>query len=332
MSDAGKWNASDLPDLTAKVVVVTGANSGIGLEAARELARHGATVVLACRSPQNADGAIASIRESLGAAGASAKIEPMQLDLASLASVRAFAAQVTQKHPAIDVLCNNAGVMALPYRKTADGFEMQLGTNHLGHFALTALLFGALRNVKGSRVVNVSSMAHRTGRIDFDDLQGTKSYGKWSAYGQSKLANLLFTYELQRRVTKAGIDILSVACHPGYSATNLQFAGPRLEGSSIGEKLSAFGNKAFAQSAAMGALPTLYAAAAAGVKGGDFIGPDGFLGMAGHPKIAHSNARSHEVDTAARLFQISEELTGTRFDALATKVSAAPPFASSVSA
>jgi NAD(P)-dependent dehydrogenase (short-subunit alcohol dehydrogenase family) len=331
MNNARKWTTNDIPNLTSKVAIVTGANIGIGLDTARELARKGATVILACRKMTNATTAIAGIRGSLGSS-VNATLDAVELDLASLASVRAFASSITAKYNAVDILCNNAGVMALPYRKTADGFEMQFGTNHLGHFALTGLLFGALRKAKGSRVVTVSSMAHRTGRIAFDDLQGTKHYGKWSAYAQSKLANLLFAYEFQRRIAARGFDMMSVACHPGYAATNLQFAGPRLEGSKFGEKLSTFGNRFFAQDAAKGALPTLYACVEPNVRGGEFIGPDGFLGVQGHPKVSQSNARSHEAATAARLFQLSEELTAVRFEGLCESATKAADRAAQVSA
>jgi NAD(P)-dependent dehydrogenase (short-subunit alcohol dehydrogenase family) len=231
--------------------------------------------------------------------------------------VRSFAAAFLEKHPQLDVLCNNAGVMALPYRKTADGFEMQFGTNHLGHFALTGLLIERLLATPQSRVVNVSSTAHRIGQMNFDDLNGEKSYGKWRAYGQSKLANLLFTYELQRRLEAAKAGTIAVACHPGYAATNLQAAGARMEGSSLMESIMDLGNRLFSQSAAMGALPTVYAATAPAVRGGDYVGPDGFMENWGSPKKVQSNARSHERSDAARLWEISEKLTGVRFAALA---------------
>jgi hypothetical protein len=206
--------------------------------------------------------------------------------------------------------------MALPYRKTADGFEMQFGTNHLGHFALTGLLLDRLLATPGARVVTVSSGAHRMGNIRFDDLQWERGYGKWRAYGQSKLANLLFTYELQRRLDAQSAPLIAVACHPGYAATNLQFAGPRMEGASFMESLSALSNDYFAQNAAMGALPTLYAATAADVRGGDYIGPDGFAELWGHPRKVQSNRRAHDRDLARRLWEISESLTGVRYEAL----------------
>jgi NAD(P)-dependent dehydrogenase (short-subunit alcohol dehydrogenase family) len=306
------WTANDIPDLSGKTAIVTGSNSGIGYEAALQLARKGAHVVLACRDPERTRVAAARMKEtSPGAA-----VEPMQLDLASLASIRAFAAAFLEKHRALHILCNNAGVMALPYRKTADGFEMQFGTNHLGHFALTGLLLERILATPAARVVTVSSGVHRAGNIDFDDLGSEKRYGKWRAYAQSKIANLLFTYELQRRLEGAGAGAIAVACHPGYAATNLQAAGPRMEGSSLMEAITDLGNRLLAQSAAMGALPTLYAATAPEVRGGDYIGPDGLLENWGYPKKTASNARSRDAATAARLWDVSEEMTCVRYDAL----------------
>jgi NAD(P)-dependent dehydrogenase (short-subunit alcohol dehydrogenase family) len=312
MTDRTQWTAADLPDLSGKVFVVTGGNSGLGLETARELARKGGQVVIACRDAEKAATALSQIRAS--ARGAS--VEAMDLDLASLASVRAFVEGFRASHRRLDALCNNAGVMALPYRKTKDGFEMQLGTNHLGHFALTGLLFDILCATPGARVVNVSSTMHRMGRIRFNDLQSERSYGKWRAYGQSKLANLLFTYELARRAEKAAVDIVSVAAHPGYAATNLQTAGPRMEGAALMERLSLLGNRLFAQTSAMGALPTLYAATAPEVRASDYFGPSGVGEMWGGPKKVRSSARSHDLESAVRLWEVSRELTGVHFPGL----------------
>jgi NAD(P)-dependent dehydrogenase (short-subunit alcohol dehydrogenase family) len=305
-----KWTAADLPNLAGKTIVVTGGNSGIGYHAALPLAGKGARVVLACRDQGKADTAASSIR----ATHPNAVVEVMQLDLASLASVRAFAEAFHQQHQRLDVLCNNAGVMALPYRKTVDGFEMQIGTNHLGHFALTGQMLDLLRATSGARVVNVSSGAHRAGWMRFDDLHWERGYRKWLAYGQSKLANLLFTYELQRRLAAARVPVISVACHPGYAATNLQLAGPRMAGSTLMEQLSGLGNRLFAQSAEMGALPTLYAIAAEDVQGGDYIGPDGMGEMHGHPRKVQSNGRARDPEAARRLWEVSEQLTGVRYD------------------
>jgi NAD(P)-dependent dehydrogenase (short-subunit alcohol dehydrogenase family) len=209
---------------------------------------------------------------------------------------------------------NNAGVMALPYRTTADGFEMQLGTNHLGHFALTGLLLERLLGTPGSRVVSVSSTAHKVGRMRWDDLPWERGYSKWRAYGQSKLANLLFTYELQRRLEEARAQTLAVACHPGFAATNLQTAGPRMARSAFGERGMLLINRLFAQSAEMGALPTLYAACADDVEGGEYFGPDGFSESWGHPTRVRSSSRSHDHQDQARLWEVSEQLTGVRYE------------------
>ncbi len=303
------WTAKDIADQTGRTIVVTGANSGIGLEAVRSLAAAGAHVVLACRDPKRGQQAADELRSEQPAAS----IELALLDLASLASVRDFAKQFSDSHERLDILVNNAGVMAIPQRSTADGFEMQLGTNHLGHFALTGLLLPRLLATEDSRVVNVSSTAHKTGRMNFDDLQSEKRYSRWGAYGQSKLANLLFSYELQRRLAAAGHDTTSVACHPGWSATNLQTAGPKMDGSRLWQRLAELGNRLFSQDAAMGCLPTLYAATAPGVEGGDYIGPDRMFETWGHPTKVSSSARSHDRDAADRLWRRSEELTAVRF-------------------
>jgi len=303
------WTADDLPDLTGKHYVVTGANSGLGFETARALARRSGEVVLACRDTGKAGTALDRIKsESPGA-----RVEARELDLASLDSVRAFAAAWPAGRP-IHALVNNAGVMALPLRRTADGFEMQLGTNHLGHFALTGCLLPRLLATPGARIVNVSSTMHKIGRMAWNDLQSRERYGKWRAYGQSKLANLLFTYELQRRLEAAGKDTIAVASHPGYAATNLQTAGPRMEGSSLMERISLLGNQLFSQTAEMGALPSVFAAAAPDVRGGEYFGPDRMFETWGHPRRVRSNARSHDRADQTRLWDVSEELTGVRFD------------------
>jgi NAD(P)-dependent dehydrogenase (short-subunit alcohol dehydrogenase family) len=314
MAGSARWTLEDAPDLSGRTVVVTGGNSGIGFEAALGFARRGAEVVLACRDLGKARAASAAIRAAVPRASAL----PMQLDLASLASVRRFAADFAAARASLDVLCNNAGVMATPYRTTADGFEMQLGTNHLGHFALTGLLLDRLLAAPRARVVNVSSNAHKMGRIRFDDLHGQRAYKKWDAYGQSKLANLLFTYELQRRFERAAARAISVACHPGYAATNLQVSGPRMARSKGMERVWTLANALFSQSAAMGALPTLYAATAPDVEGGDYVGPGRFFENRGYPGKARSSPRSHDRDAAARLWEVSAELTGVRYEALAT--------------
>lgn len=302
------WSAADVPDQRGRVAIVTGGNSGIGFEAAAALAARGAHVLLACRDAAKAKEA----RDAIVARHAGANVEIRALDLASLASVRAFADGVRADHARIDLLLNNAGVMAIPRRNTLDGFEMQLGTNHLGHFALTALLLERVLAAPAARVVTVSSSAHRPGRIHFEDLQLEASYRRWVAYAQSKLANLLFAYELDRRLRSAGADVASVAAHPGYAATNLQFVGARMESKPLVERFFALGNRLFAQSAEMGALPTLYAATAPAVKSGDYIGPGGFAELWGAPKRVASTRRSRDEESARRLWEVSETLTGVR--------------------
>ena len=304
------WTHTDVPSQRGRTIVVTGANSGIGLEAARTLAGAGAHVVLAGRDPRRAEAAAAELR----AAHPAAELEVLPLDLASLASVRDFASAFSARHARLDALLNNAGVMAIPRRTTADGFEMQLGTNHLGHVALTGLLLPRLLAAPAPRVVTVSSTAHRWGWMRFDDLHGERRYQRWLAYGQSKLANLLFTYELDRRARAAGRALVAAACHPGYSATNLQLVGPRMDGSRRMESLMSWANRVFSQEAAMGSLPTLFAATAPAVQGGDFYGPDQMFETRGHPTKVGSSARSRDALSARRLWEVSEELTGVRFE------------------
>jgi NAD(P)-dependent dehydrogenase (short-subunit alcohol dehydrogenase family) len=309
MATRAPWTVERIPDLSGKTIVVTGGNSGIGYEAARQFARKGAHVVLACRDGRKGHAA----RDAITSEHPHSSVEAMTLDLASLASVRAFAKAYRTRHETLDVLCNNAGVMALPYRQTADGFEMQFGTNHLGHFALTGLLLDLLLRAPGARVVTVSSGAHRMGRMRFEDLQWERGYWKWGAYCQSKLANLLFAYELQRRLKRTQAAAISVACHPGYAATNLQFAGPRMTRSSLMGWLFQLSNQLVAQNAEMGALPTLYAATAPGVRGGDYVGPDGLAEMRGYPTKVQSSPRAHDRKVAEHLWEISEKLTGVKY-------------------
>ncbi|MHB8611948.1 MAG: oxidoreductase [Candidatus Dormibacteraceae bacterium] len=301
-----KWTAEEIPDQHDRIAIVTGANSGLGRIVARELARRGAEVVIASRD--HAKGAEAA-RETR-AAFPSASVEAAQLDLADLSSIRSFAERIRADHHHIDLLVNNAGVMAAPYRKTVDGFELQLGTNHLGHFALTGLLLPLLRERPGARVVTVSSNSHQRGQMRFDDLQGERRYSRWGAYAQSKLANLLFAFELNRRLKAAGWGLVSVAAHPGYSATNLQLSGPppheRL--------LMRLANRLVAQSAEMGALPLLYAATAPGLGGGSYVGPDGLREMRGHPVAVQASKRAYDQEDARRLWDASEQLTGVRYD------------------
>ena len=288
-----KWTAADLPRLDGQIVVVTGSTSGIGLAAARELAGAGARVVLAVRDTARGKQAAATI---------DGDSEVRELDLADLASVRAFADAWDSE---LDVLVNNAGVMAVPQRRTKDGFELQIGTNHLGHFALTNLLLPRIT----ARVVTVSSGAHRTGKIDLDDLNWEqRDYQRWRAYGQSKLANLLFTLELQHRLDDAGSEIRALAAHPGYSATKLQ---QRTE-SLIQNTVMWVTNHLIAQSEEMGALPTLYAATQ-DIPGGSYVGPDGFKEQRGHPTLVGRSSAARDEETARRLWDLSEELTGVSF-------------------
>lgn len=307
---ARKWTTADIPSLDGKVAVVTGANSGLGLETAAGLAGAGAIVVMACRDKTKAAGALDEVRMR----APKSQVEVMTLNLADLSSVREFAAALKSKHPRLDILCNNAGVMALPFQKTRDGFEMQIGTNHLGHFALTGLLLDALK-APGSRIISVASQAHRATRgMDLDDLNWERrSYDKWDAYGKSKLANLLFTFELQRRLQKAGSGTIAAAAHPGYTATNLMFVGPAQENSALKRWFMQIGNALFAQSAAMGALPTLYAAAAPDVRGGDYIGPGGLAQMRGYPEKVGSRQAARNPEVASRLWTLSEQLTGVKY-------------------
>lgn len=309
---SGKWTADEMPDLTDQVAVVTGANSGIGYEAALELARHGAHVVFACRSEERGNQAIAAARDEVP----DASVERMRLDLADLASIRAFSDAFHAAHDRLDLLVDNAGLMAIPQRETADGFEMQLGVNHFGHFALAGLLIDRVIASAPSRVVTVSSSAHRMGKMALDDLDHRNSYQRWTVYGQSKLANLLFAFELDRRLRARGLDVISAACHPGFAATELQTKGAKMEGSSLKEQFMRLGNALLAQDAAMGALPTLYAATAPDVEGGDFIGPDGLFERAGYPEKVRAKKAAYDEEAARRLWEISVERTGVDWAAL----------------
>jgi NAD(P)-dependent dehydrogenase (short-subunit alcohol dehydrogenase family) len=298
-----KWTAGDIPDQTGRVAVVTGANSGLGLATARELARAGARVIMGCRDLAKGERAAEAIRAEVPRVDLSVAA----LDLADLDSVRAFAAE--HEGP-LDLLVNNAGIMAPPRRVTKDGFESQFGTNHLGHYALTGRLLHALLRAPAARVVTVSSGMHRIGRIKFDDLQGERRYNSWLAYGQSKLANLMFCFELDRRATEAAAPLVSAAAHPGYAATNLQFAGP----SRFYERpFMMIGNAVFAQSAEMGALPALYAATAPDMPGGSFVGPDGFMEQRGHPHLVTAARKAYDEHAWRRLWEVSEQLTGVRY-------------------
>src|SRR5215468_6993570 len=295
-----RWTSGDVPGQRGRLAVVTGANTGLGFETARVLAARGASVVLAVRDTDKGNRAAARI----AGAAPGANLTVQHLDLASLESVRAAAAELRARHPGIDLLINNAGVMFPPRQSTRDGFELQFGTNHLGHFALTGLLLEQMLPVPGSRVVTVSSLAHRIrARINFDDLQGERSYHRVAAYGQSKLANLMFTYELQRRLSGAGTTI-AVAAHQGLANTELTRNTPAA---------TAVLARLISQKAAMGALPVLRAATDPGVLGGQYYGPGRFFGTRGYPTLARSSRQSHDAAIQRRLWTVSEQLTGVTF-------------------
>jgi NAD(P)-dependent dehydrogenase (short-subunit alcohol dehydrogenase family) len=306
------WSESNIPDIQGKHFVVTGGNSGLGLETVRALATRGAIVTLACRDLAKGNAARDSIAKNFG----SVQIDVQELDLASLSSIKNFAANLSSKP--IDVLINNAGIMAPPKSHTSDGFELQLGTNHLGHFALTAQLWSALMKSTSPRVVTVSSNAHKMsqmklGQMHWDDLMSDKKYSAWGAYAQSKLANLLFAFELQRRATAAGkTNFNSLAAHPGYSATNLS-SSVAPSAPSIFRKLTKNIEGVIGQEARMGALPQLYAATETDIPGGAYVGPDGFGEWRGYPKLVNANEHAKNLEDAKKLWQISEVLTKVNF-------------------
>jgi NAD(P)-dependent dehydrogenase (short-subunit alcohol dehydrogenase family) len=299
MSKDEGWTSEDMPDLTGKITIITGANSGIGYEAALALARKGATVIMACRSMGKAKQAVRKILSEVQGA----KLDLLNLDLSDLVSIRQFADEFKKKYNTLDILINNAGVMMPPYTKTKDGFELQFGTNHLGHFALTGLLLDTITKTPNSRIVVTSSAVHKYGEIQFEDLNCEKSYSRIRSYAQSKLANLLFTYELQRRLEQTGSKTIVVAAHPGWSKTSLQRHSGFLR----------FLNPIFGQSVEHGAWPMLYAATSRSVRGGEYYGPGGCKGMRGHPKKAESNEISHDREVAAMLWKVSEELTRIKY-------------------
>ncbi len=303
-----KWTTKKIPDLTGKVIIVTGANSGLGYEDAKAFARKGAKIILACRNMAKANKALSKIQAKIPEAQA----EIIQLDLGSIDSIKKFVTEFKGKHDRLDILVNNAGILRVPYQKTADGFESQVGINHLGHFTLTSLLFDILAKTEGSRVVNVSSYGHKYGDTDFDKFlyEEGKEYSREKAYSRSKLANLLFTYELDRRLKKANIDVLAVASHPGFSNTSM---ADHMYGGLVQFLRTLFGF--LLQSAANGALPTIRAAVDPKVKGGEYFGIKGLFGSErrGRPVIVESSKRSHSLEDAKKLWEISEELTGIEF-------------------
>ena len=290
------WTVEQIPSQENRVVIVTGANSGIGFETAKALAAKGARVVLACRNLAKANTAAELIRQEIK----TAKLDVMALDLADLESVRAFAAAFNSKYARLDLLINNAGVMIPPLTKTKQDTEVQFGANHLGHFALTGLLLDKIKATPNARVVNVSSSAHRMGKIDFANLNAEKGYAAWAAYGQSKLANLLFTLELNKRLKAAQVNAIATAAHPGWTATGLQ------KGAFI-----KFISGIVAQKAAMGALPTLHAAVSA--QANDFIGPDGFQEIRGYPKKVIPSVAAQDAQAANQLWVVSEQMTGVKY-------------------
>ncbi len=301
------WHTKNIPDQTGRTAIVTGGNSGIGYESVLALAQKGALVVLACRNQTKAKEALNRIKQQVPAS----KVELIPLDLASLASVRAFAASFRSSYDRLDILMNNAGIATVSRQETEDGFEMHLGVNHLGHFALTGLLLDKLVNTPQSRVVTTTSVAQTIGWINFEDLQLKRGYTRFGAYGQSKLANLLFAFELDRCLKKAGISTLSVAAHPGYSNTHMTQSSSSTFGTFIESTLFTFANGLLAQSPEMGALPQLYAAIAPEIKGGELYGPRFYT--QGYPALNVATIQGYNKGNAQRLWQLSEKLTGVEY-------------------
>lgn len=304
-----RWTVADMPDLTGRTALVTGANSGLGFYTAQALARSGASVTMAVRDLDKGNRA----KELMGPLPGDIEVHP--LDLSDLASVRTFAESWSTSHTGgLDLLINNAGIMAIPRTTSADGHEMQFATNHLGHFALTGLLLPALVAIPHSRVVNVASSAHRMARrINFEDLMGEKKYSQWGAYGQSKLANLLFTSELQRRLSANDLTVNAYAAHPGFAATNLQGVSPAMRGAKLESRITAVASKLIAQSPQMGALPILFAATVPDLPGDSYVGPGGRGEVKGYPKLVDRSAAAKDQAQARRLWDVSEELTGVSY-------------------
>ncbi|MGX7823698.1 oxidoreductase [Actinokineospora sp. 24-640] len=301
-AEAPGWTAADIPSLVGRSYIVTGANSGLGYQTSLALARRGAHVVLAARDPEKG----AAAAKAIQAEDADANVEARQLDLADLDSVRAFAAEVDR----VDVLINNAGVMMPPRTLSAQGYELQFAVNHLGHFALTGMLVDVLAAGREPRVVTVSSFLHKRGVMHFDDLHGEHKYSRTGYYAQSKLANVVFGLELHRRLRSNGVPVASVLAHPGYAATNLQTSGP----TGLSKLAMKVSNRLVAQDAAMGALPQLYAATHPDVESGQFIGPNGRREQKGYPALVEPLDAARDRDIARRLWDVSEELSGVRYD------------------
>lgn len=309
MAAVTSWTPADMPDQAGRTALVTGASSGLGFEVALALAAAGASVLLGCRDPDRGRTAMARISGQTPGAG----LRVLNVDLASLESVRTAAAELAQRHEVIDLLVNNAGVMATPHRRTDDGFELQLGVNHLGHFALTGLLLDRMADARRPRVVTVSSALHRRGRVDLSDLLWERRrYRPWAAYEQSKLANLLFTLQLARRAEAAGLALTAVAAHPGVAATDLTRDLAVARWPVMGPAVRAVVGR-LGQGAAAGAMPLLYAATMPGVENGDYFGPGGTMELRGAPARVSRSARAADIGVAAALWEQSEELTGVRF-------------------
>ena len=306
MSD--KWTQKDIPDLSDKVVVVTGANSGLGFESTKTLAGKGATVVMAVRNPGKGEEA----RQEILKIHPQASLDLMKLDLGNLSSVHEFAAAFKAKYDRLDILLNNAGVMAIPRQETADGFEMQLGVNHLGHFALTGLLLDVIVKTPQARIHNVSSSANYTGTINFDDLMGKQNYSRWGAYGQSKLANIFFTFELQKRLSAAGFDTIANTSHPGFVMGHLQSNSVEQSGTKMEAVLYRIIQPLVAQDISMGVLPMLYGMTARDARGGVFYGPRTF-NMRGYPAEKKANKEAYDAAARKRFWEVSEELTGINY-------------------
>ena len=313
VTGAATWSAADVGDLTGRVALVTGANSGIGYETARTLADHGAHVILGCRNQEKARRA----RDKMESQLERSSLELLDLDLADLASVRRAARAVLGDHARLDLLVNNAGVMGTPYQQTADGFELQMATNHLGHFALTGLLLDRLVTTERSRVVSVSSNMHKLGRLRLDDVAGIKPHNTWVTYSTSKLADLLFIAELSRRLEAGGLPTIAVAAHPGWTRSNLAGSGVALGNSRVRRKLGRTAGSTLGQSTAAGALPVLCAATASTIRSGQYIGPGGAFELFGPPRLVQPSKRARDQRLAAGLWDASEELTGVRYSVAA---------------
>jgi len=303
------WTAAEIPDLKGKTVIITGANSGLGYQASLDLAKKNARVIMAVgnrdRGKASCDKILALVPE--------AEVLVMKLDLSNIESVKHFANTFLEEFDRLDILINNAGVMAIPLMRTSQDFEMQFGTNHLGHFVLTALLMEIINKTRDSRIINVTSLIYKRGRIDFEDLNWVKSYSKWDAYGQSKLANLLFTIELDRRLKLAGKKTLALAAHPGYTSTNLQIQGAEIEKANFMKSVIKLANMLFGQPVSKGVLPILFAATSPFAKPGGFYGPGGLFGMYGYPVEETMDPKRVDPMEALKLWEVSERLTGIKF-------------------